>query len=115
MTITSLVQDVNKTYKLNLTPTHQQEIVGKLRLMGSNDGTPANQIVDRVLEFAKSQKQGFKNYERLSARTKVTAATFEPSKKCPKCGCRMTIVGLLNDRKAYYCASERITLPMKVE
>ena len=107
MSLSNIIDKANETYALNLTRESAAQIRGKLALAGLTDHSPVPQVLDVVLAMAKEP------VTQRYARMKEVKA--DVSSLCPRCKSRMATATLLGARRARYCTTCKIALPIKKE
>lgn len=124
MKLAALVEQANKTYRLNLNENQCVAVAQRLKVAGHASTLETGEIspvLDEILSMADDVQRApesatlcgevLRSYRDLK---KETTAAFADD-KCPRCSDRLLPIKLVNDRPAKYCQACHITLPNRVE
>ncbi len=107
MKLSTYITQANRTYRLGLDREQLRELHGRLRSAGfSSPLRDPSAVLDAVLTTADTMKR--------SPYRSMKAEVVADVDNCPRCHGRFENVMLLHDRRARYCGSCAITLPVKV-
>jgi formamidopyrimidine-DNA glycosylase len=118
MKLSQLIHQANTVYDLRLRGGEKQELQRRLISAGfdSEINKPATSaVLDAILQTTdslRSRRLATATTSLYSDMKTVTAAAANQD-GCPRCGGRMKMVALVNDREAHYCGGCAITLPSR--
>lgn len=112
MRLDTLVEQANKSLSLGMNSESVNDVVARMRLAGYTSDVPQTQVssaYDMVVALTRNSTRVGASYSEVKAETTMQWDV------CAICQGKMADVELVGGRKAKYCQTDHVTMPVKAE